>query len=178
MTKQMKDRFFRVFMGYVFPIFIMGCTFGMYFNRSNYIKDYIVTFLLRVHVFEAFSILFFSIPIVIYSCLMEFVINPKLVNGYWAVFISTILVAIVIFSAFNFNEYKYSLGQRPFQGSGQYILLLIGLGIGLLSSLWLRFIYIRQKNEQPLSASVLCINALTILSFITSTIFIVVVFGR
>lgn len=73
MTKQMNGRFFRVFGGYVSCIGLIVITyfiFGVIFPETLMSLD---LFILIIGI-----TVLFSIPAIIYSFLMEFVINPKI----------------------------------------------------------------------------------------------------
>lgn len=132
----MKDRFFRVFGGYVSCIGLIVITyfiFGVIFPETLMSLD---LFILIIGI-----TVLFSIPAIIYSFLMEFVINPKISRSYWGICISVffwIITVGVFFSGFTF----ISLDRHN-------LILSLRTGIGgLLSGIWIRYMYVREIKGQ------------------------------
>lgn len=130
--QKMKNRIFRVFMSYIGSIYLV-VVIQMIFVNVIMINPAFVAMVL---------IVVLSVPIIIYGCLMEFFVNPKVANSYLAIFISMVLWAIAggVFASYVLMSIK---------GFDLKVLLRFGV-VGLLSGMWVRFIYVRETKGQQL----------------------------
>lgn len=137
MTKQMKNRLFRVFNGYVSCICLIIIAILIINEIFPPQPSFIFMGFLTIIVG---GITILSIPAIIYSFLMEFVINPKISHSFWVICIS------VFFWVITTGAFISSM-LMSMKGFDLAVLLRFGLG-GLLSGIWIRFMYVRESKEQ------------------------------
>ncbi len=131
--QKMKNRIFRVFNGYIGSIYLIVIPVMIFVNVIMISPIFIAMAL----------IVMFSIPIIIYSFLMEFVVNPKVANSCSAIFISIVFWGITV---------GLLLSKPIFMSVNGFNLIpscIFGFG-GALSGMWIRFMYVRDITGQRL----------------------------
>lgn len=143
-----------VFMGSIGYVFLKGMRFG-----GESIGWLGLIFLLESSLFVLF---FLSLPAIIYSVLMEFVINPRVVCGRQVVLMSTLLVWL--FAVLGIGLFLVLVTRLPII----YGVLtgLCGCLVGFFSGCWLCFIYRKQQGGQILPRWCVVINAVMLFYFV------------
>lgn len=172
MNKEFPKRLLRLYIGCLCPIFLtviasIFAIIGYVFLWSRGIEDTFNFGFSPLFALSLFLLAYMAIPAMIYSSLMEFVINPKISNHQWVVFISIFLGFLFIYLVIVF--FTSSMGY-PLSKVVYGACVVVACFVGCFSGIWIRFIYIWHIGQQKLPRICVVIICFVSLYFLMSTI--------